>query len=780
MMIFILGSCNVTQYLGEEEYLVKKNKVIIDDKAFSKEDPELIYNLESLILQKRNRDYFFIPREWLYYRNREEFESSKKKKGWVKNAERPVIHSDKDMFVAAEEMEKYLRFSKGYYNARVYPKAFLTDKKAFVEYYVTTEKGYTVRSKEYFSQDETVMTIINGIESSTLIKSGTSIDESVFDSEKGRITSALQQRGYANFGKNHIDFQADSSDLQMDVFVTIKPPENDSLHRRYTIGEIKVYADFKGVIQEEYNNTFQKDSVQYLISGDKFFVKPITLDRAIQFRTGQVFKKSDLDNTYTALANLGTFRFINIGSSVSAISDTIIDYSILLSPITEPWALESSLDLYYSYFVAGGSRLGIGLNGALSNDNAFGGGEKFRLGAEVSGESFLDFFGFSNFAATTETGLTYPRLIDPVGHIKIARWSRLLSDKHYEKVKNKTTSDTELNYSFISNLDQYSLHSVLGKLQYKYKPEAKITWLYTTIKINSLSSAIDPVWQTQQLDNNTLLERSLDPVLITGFLMQEVEYSVDNPVFSNGFSWSTNIRAEQSGSEIALANWLYNGLPPDDFEWVIDLGQSKQFLFSKYILGDIDLRAKQRIIGKHDLAGRVRGGVATPLNRNAVIPFIRQFFVGGANSLRGWNTRELGPGAYSGAFLDTASVSGFFQTGDIVLEANVEYRFPIYSAFEGAVFLDAGNVWTLREDVDRPGAQFLWDEFYNQIAVNYGVGVRLNLDFLIFRIDFGQKLRYPFPFNDQVGEVKTYWHAPEFTRDYLLGSNFAFGLNYPF
>lgn len=774
VVMFSLGSCNVSKYLQEEQYLVKKNKIIIDDKAYSAHDNDLIYNLESLILQKPNRDFFFIPREWLYFRNKEEFESSKKKKGWVKNAERPVIHADKNMFATAEQMEKYLRFSKGYYNARVYPKAFLNSKKAEIHYYVTTELGYTVRSKEYFSKDERIMKLINSLEGKSFVKAGTAVDESIFDAEKTRLAEQLQEKGFANFGKNNIDFKADSSGYQMDVFVTILPPENDSLHRKYSIGNIKVYPDYKGIINENYNFTQVQDSVYYFFNSANFFVKPNTLERSIQFRKGHTFKKSNLDNSYTALANLGTFRYISITSSISPRSDTIIDYNILLTPISNPWALEGSLDLFYSYFVEGAQRVGIGANGAINNVNAFGGGEKLRLGTEILGENSLEDFQFTNFAAKIETGLTYPTIIDPLKYVWLLKKVGIITPKHFNKIKNKSITDTELSYSYVSTIDQYLLHSIKGDFRYEYSPESKIKIFFTLFNINSLSTNIDQEFQEEILSDNILLAKSLEPALITGFTLQEFEYRVSNPIFSNGFTWGANIRAEQSGLEVAGLNAIFN----PNSEWVINLNSGNKFRFSKYILGDIELTAEQRISGIHRIAGRIRGGVATAFGQDAAIPFIKQFYVGGGNSLRGWNVRELGPGGYAETFLDTTRVvRTYFQTGDIVLEANLEYRFPIYSIFEGAAFLDAGNVWTLQEDIDRPGAQFLWSEFYKQIAVNYGIGLRLNLDFIILRFDFGQKLRYPFKY-EEIGNQ--YWSPPKFTREYLFDSNFAFGLNYPF
>ena len=145
--------------------------------------------------------------------------------------------------------------------------------------------------------------------------------------------------GYANFGKNNVDFKADSSDYQMDIFVTILPPENDSLHRRYSIGNINVYPDYRGIIKDNYNSVTTEDSIHYNYNNEAFFVKPNTLERSIQFREGQLFSKTNLDNSYTALANLGTFRYINIQGTSLRTSFEIIKHFMIVptrkAPITK-------------------------------------------------------------------------------------------------------------------------------------------------------------------------------------------------------------------------------------------------------------------------------------------------------------------------------------------------------------------------------------------------------------------------------------------------------------
>lgn len=778
-----MGSCNVSRYLSENEYLVKKNKVLIEDPNFSNGDTELIYNLESFIIQKPNRDYFLIPREWLYFRNQEEFDSGNKKKGIVKEAEEPVLHEDSRMFSTADQMEKYLRFSKGFYNAKVYPEVFLSDKRAEVHYHVYTNKQYTIRSKEMFSKDKRVLEIVQRNDNGSLVKRGAPVDETVFDAEKSRIVNLLQDQGFANFAKTHIDFKADSSDLQMDIFMTILPPAQDSIHRKFRIGEIKVYPDYRGAIKDVYKNSQVVNNIEYSFDSDKYFIKPRTLDRVIEMEEDNLYKKYHIDNTYSSLANLGTYRFINISSSISEENDTIINYKVFLTPIFKTWAIDGSLDLFYTYLGQNSiNRLGVSANSSISNINAFGGGEKFTFGVETTGEVNLSELNFSNYSAKAQANLRYPTFLDPGGLFK--KSFNLLPEKVREKrfssLKNKTKTDIGLSYSFIAQVQQYQTNSLTGNFSYDFKPNQRHAFYYTPININSSTSIVEEAFRENFLDPNPLLARSFDRILITGFLAQELTYVTQTPVFSNGFSWGMNLELEQSGGEILAANLIYNSITNTSEEWALHFRGNRQFDFSKYIRTSVDIHGRQVLRGKHELAGRFKVGIAIPfsLQGDAATPFIKQYFVGGANSLRAWQTRELGPGGYSDQFISNpVNTQAFFQTGDFVLETSLEYRFPIYYVFEGGLFVDAGNVWTLSENDSREDSQ-LTSTFYNQIAVGYGYGIRVNLDFLIIRFDFGYKLRYPFQradFNDN-----RYWRTPELSWEYISQPNITIGINYPF
>ncbi len=777
--ILALGSCSVSKYLTEDQHLVKKNKVVIEDSENSRDDADLIYNLESLVLQKPNTNHFFTPREYIYFKNKEEFEKTGKKKGRIKEAQPPVLHSDKEMQKTAERMEKYLRNSKGFYFAKVVPKAYLSKKQAEITYSVYTDTRYRVRSKEYFIEDPEVEKLLNTYESRTLILKGSKIDESVFEEEKTRIFTRMQNKGYAAFAKNYIEFTADSSNMEMDVFVRIVAPPNKDSHQKYTNGKITIYPNYRGTIDD--NSPFAKtyNGIEYQFASDDPFIKASTLARSIQIKEGEMFRKRNVDNTYSSLAKLGTYRFINITSDVNPENDSIIDFNVFLTPIDDIWAVDASLNLFYTFLARDGGNINrLGLSGitSLTNINTFGGGEKLTLSTEITSEVTIPELN-TNLTFTAQAGLKYPILVDYYG-LTSRLFKPFFNDDQFIKIRNNTVTDHTLSYSYVRQIDQYITHSINGTISYEFRPEKKFYYVFTPFNINSLSTRVDPIFKEQFLDDSPLFALSFDKRFITTFGIPQLLYQMNSPIFSNGFNWNLKINTEISGAEITGVNYLYNFLTGNEGLWAIELGPDNIFEFSRFALIDTDINATQVIKGKHSISGRYHMGVAAPFFKNDVIPFIRQFYVGGANSLRAWQTRELGPGGY---FQDNSGNVVFFQSGDIVLEASLEYRFPIWYLFEGAVFVDAGNVWTLQNDAARPGSQFKFDDFYNQIAIGTGFGIRMDLSFLIIRLDMGYRLRNPY----QDDEFKfNYWSYPDGNlpaiAEYIRTPNFTIGLNYPF
>lgn len=779
-MVTAFSSCNVTKYLGPEDYLVKENKIEIVDRLDAETKAILIENLSSLVIQKPNTKHLEIPREYLYFKNKKAIDAGNAK-GLAKEAQAPVLYRDKLMHLTAERMQKFLRNSKGFYHAKVYPKVtlrknktslFFKHQKAEVVYYVYCDHRYTIRSKEYFAEDTTVLEIIQEHESKSLIKPGVAIDEYTFDQEKSRIYNIMQNFGYARFAKNDIEFKADSSKQQMDIFARILAPADGKTHKKYSIGNINVYTNYKGNTDTTGLFIERKNNISYIYDNEKFYVNPSALRRAIALQPKQQYKKSQVDITYSALSKLGIFRFLNIKPRISTEQDTVIHYDIFLTPNTKIWDLEGSFNLFYTYLSNNNdplNLLGTSVTSSLSNINMFGGGEKFSVFGEASGE-----FGLiknrTNFSSKVGTQLSFPTLIE------YRDWSRKLLTKfitidRYFEIKNNTTTNISVTYNYLSQFKQLKQHNVNLRFILEYKPNQNISYSLSPFTINSLTSNIDPDFKKNVLDKSPYLTRSYSDRLITNFLIPQftVQYNSSN---KKSFNYRYRFSTEVSGLEVLAFNKLSNLITGKSTLWGIKL--NKEYGFSRYALADFEISGNYRLSKNNALAGRFHTGIGIPFLLGDVIPYVRQFYVGGANSLRAWDTRELGPGGYVD---DSNFKFGFYQSGDLVLEANLEYRFPIYSVFKGALFMDAGNIWTLYEDLSRPASNFKVNSFYKQIAVGTGFGIRADLSLFVIALDFGYKLRYPYKIE---AHKNKYWYVNPNIFEYISKPNFVINLNYPF
>lgn len=757
----------MSKYLGKNEFLVKKNKIIIVDQENSKSTPNLADQLQSFILQKPNRKYFaVIPREYIYFNNKEKYSANKDMKGIVKHAEMPVIYDRNKMLETSRNIEKYLKFSRGFYYAKVFPKAIKEDHKAEIYYYVHTDFRYKIRSKEYFGQDTAIIEKIKNLEEESHLKAGVPIDEQLFDQEKNRIVDALHLQGFANFNSNYIEFAADSSlnNKEMDIFIKINSPKNDSIHRKFTIGDIKVYTAYKGKIDTIKNKSFRYKKIKYFYK-DEMIVRTKTLDRAFFFYPGETYDKQKIQNTYGAINNIGTYRFINIVPTQDSKVDTILNYEVFLTPITEPWTFSGYLELFYTR--SKNDLLGISISPSLSNINLLGGGEKFSSGLESSIE-VSPTQGIRTINFKFNNNLSYPTILDPVGRFMYRNFLRIRNkgDK-FTYYDNKTKTNLELSFNYNNQINLLKNTNIRTAYGYSTKLNNRTTHFFTPVGISFTNSGADPEFLANLKNPN--FEKRLGKFFTTGFIFQEYNYLYSSPTKSkSGINYKLNFRVEQSGAEIFSLNKIFS----PNKEWVIRQ-KNDSLKFSKFYLFDLQITGDKKLTEKHSIAGRLRTAMVQSFG-NTSVPIFKQFQVGGANSLRAWRVRELGPGGHTG-YINLDSIP-YFQTGDLALEANLEYRFPVWGILEGAVFMDAGNIWSLDPGDTRTDARFKFNSFYKQIALGSGFGMRLNFSYLILRLDLGTKIRLPY-YNET---YKSYWVTDYSIQNVYKNSNLNLAINYPF
>ena len=779
-LILFSTSCNTSKFLNENETFLNKNEVKIKSK--SKIDNKIILksNLKKLVQQQPNGSFVTIPREYIYYKNSQPGDSSWHNRFFMKYmAEVPAIYDSLSTKRSAEAIRNYLINKKGYYNATVEYNEKTKFPRTEVEYIVDPKDRYKINSIEYFGNDHEVVNEIRSINKKALIKEGDYIDASAFDLELTRLSLALQNKGYANFATNFLSIKGDSSlnNSGVDVFLELLPPLPDSFHQKYTIGEVNVFTDYhRDQDTSKLDFQFFNNAYYHKQAGD-FLVKPKAIDNAIFLKPGNIYNRDSRTKTRKKLSELGTYRFVTMNARLDALHDSIINYDILLTPFHNKWVADFGWDFFISSTsqTSDGNNqvFGFSLNNQFKNRNFLGGAEQFTISSQGGLELQFNSADNISFIRSASVGmnaaLEIPRQRNLMGMKPLINVLGIVSDKSFQTFKENSTTTISAGFNYTNLVDNYSRSSINAAFSHNFKPNSTSRFIIRQLGLEYNDYELSPNFEVR-IKNNPLLLRSFDDNLLTGVFFRDVTYIYTQPVNAEGNSFAFISNFELSGMETFLTNKLYNAVSGANTDWKLN----NNIEFAKYFRIDIDPRFYEFFSDKHSFAARFYAGIIVPFGSSTAAPFFKQFSVGGPNSLRGWDQKELGPGSYSGALLMPIQDQTFFQTGDIKLEFNLEYRFDIFYVFEGAFFLDAGNVWTLKANDERPGAQISSD-FIDEIAVSAGYGFRFDFTYFHIRFDFGFKLRNPYP------DINTgrYWYNWDEIKAQNLG-NFQVAVNYPF
>lgn len=828
---FALSACNTSKYLDEGEYLLRGNTIKLEKSGNIDRKRALKYELSAMFKQSENNRFLFIPREWFYFITQDPQDTTKFDR-WQRRVigEAPVVHRDT---LAEETRKNMLRLlqKKGYFDAKV---VYEKDQKTYkdnnkgtinIEYVVTPNQQYTVDSIYFFSEDEKVDSILQQISKRSLLKTNAPVDQKLYERERERIASYLRDHGYAYFFNTYVaPLEADTTHegnraaLLLEVLL---PPE-DSVHRVYQVGDIEVYMDYTpGQEDSVLVDTVINDILMHS-PHEAFRIKPETILRAIYLQEGQVYSQRAFDQTNRQLSGLGVFRFVRIKQAEDELHPNQLNFRIEL---TQNKRMEFGIDgelNYASRSATGiGNLIGLSVSPSYRNRNLLKGAEllitEFNAGVEFNpAPSAIANGQFWNTADLgLRTDIYLPRYID---YLKIARRlnrakykgkSVFLDDDNYNKLRENASTRISTNFNYLLILDFYEYYLFTGTYGFDYQPATNKRLILNYLGVDYLFPRT-----AENFDNllafNPFLERSFGEQLFVSFLFRDLNYVYNSRPNRRGNSYYFGFNLELAGAEVWGANALYNSfaLEPDTLR--LNLRQGTKVDFSQYVRTQVDLRRYWPLGPNQSLAGRFNLGVARPFGYTSDVPYVKQFFAGGPNSLRAWAPRGLGPGAYEDTLsLRSVNNTRLYQTGDFKLEFNLEYRFKIFWLINGAFFLDAGNVWTLRPDPNRCGSQFLFSErtydcvdqasggdirytnepFYKQIAVGGGFGLRVDFSYFILRLDMGLKLRHAAPFPDNPADLnnwQNYWFRDFRDNGNRVGLNFTdivafnLGFGYPF
>ena len=753
--IIFFSSCQATRYLKDGEKFLHKNRIIfvsedkIDNKILLKEE------LNTLIQQRPSESILHVPRYWFYYATQGK-EGVLAKFAKKKLAQDPPIFDEKYAKETATKFRNFLRTKKGFFNARVEYRIFPEKNIVDVDYLIYTGKRYIIDSVKYECDDSLICDLVETTKYKSYLKPGDGLDYLNYDLEKIRITNLLQNNGYATFNQNYIELTGDSSDYKVDLVVKIKNPAEGEKHRIYKTGTIEVFTDYypQQPFSKLKSDTF--GNIIFYHQLDDYLVNPDLLKSAINLKEGEIYKKDKTRDIYNKLSKFGIYRFIAIKTSIDNDNKNKLNYKIYMYVHENKYFSEGNIALKYVTLLNKRQFIEFGGSGIFQDRKLSSRGDYMSLSGSGDVKINLKNKKYSELNILGKLDYTNPISPATIKYSPLYLYYKFSKKRDLQKLKNNTTTDFSFSYSNQTILENFIISSLNANYGYSYIPDKKLNILVNQTGINYLAPKIfkDTLF-------NQFQRKSMNNVFLTGLLMKNITINYYSNKQNSLYNYRLLFGFETSGLEIFLANKLNNYIVKDDRYWKFN----NKISYAKFIKTHIEYRPTYKLSSNTELAGRLYGGIGIPFADNDVLPYIKQFESGGPYSMRAWATRELGPGSYINPSASKEQIP--YQKGDIRFEANLEYRFKLSYLFKSAVFIDAGNIWTLKNDAERPGSQFSSD-FYKQIAIDAGFSLQLDV-FVLLRFDFAYKLRNPYPDNN----------GSYLGLDSLI-PNIVFALNHPF
>lgn len=771
----LLTGCSSTKYVPDNQYLLDKVVITSDDKDFKEAD------LRDYLHQRPNFKAFGLIKWQLYLYNW----SGKNDKSWVNKqlrrmGEAPVVLDTMLVEQSADELERFL-VNKGYIHADVTTRIdTLRHKKAVVTYMLHPNTPYRIRNYQTVISDPVIDSIAhippkkrnwlsNMFKPSnedyvSLVKEGNPFDRDLLDLERSRVTKLVRREGYYAFNKDHLAYMADSAFNQnaVDLEMYLKPyrrlKEDGSVkeeaHRPYYINKVTVVADYDPLKSELENSMSLRDTMKagdiYVVYANRRFIRPSALARSVYLAPGKQYDESNVEQTYSSFARLRALKNINIRFREFEENDSLkLDCSILAAP-TKLQGFGVELEGTHS-----AGDLGFASSVNYQHRNLFRRSETFsfkvRGAYEALGSSKSSIDGnYWEFGA--ETGLMFPRFVFP-----------FVSESFKRRMK--ATTEFKIGYSFQTR-PEYQRTILSGGWSYIWQD-----------RLNTQSRHVFKL-----LDIDYVHLPKIDKAFADSLPESTRQYNfTDQFVLGIGYTYTFNNYVPQNKNRnthslrvsVEMAGNLLYGFSKVLGAHKNDKGSYSLFgiPYAQFTKVDVDFSKNIALDAKNRVAYRIGVGVGYPYGNMTKLPFERSYFSGGANSVRGWSVRSLGPGSmgleYARSFAD--------QVGDIRLDMNLEYRTKLFWKFEMAAYVDAGNIWTFHEDASHPKANFDFSRFYKEIAFSYGLGLRADFNFFVLRFDTGMKAYDP----QQRGGKKWAIKNPNFNS---RTGNFAwhFAVGYPF
>lgn len=759
LVLLLSASCSSTKYVPDGSFLLDDVKIQTDNKNVKPSD------LSPYVRQTPNSKWFSLIKTQLYVYNWSGADTTRWGNRMLRKlGDAPVIYKEEETARTAEEMTKAVQ-NMGYLGATVEPLRYVKKKKLKLIYRVHTGNPYIVRSIHYDIPDTAVWNYMQQDSVSTLLNEGMVMDVNRLDAERLRITNILLENGYYKFNKDYFYYSADTVKNTYQVDLTLhlslyrpRAGQREVFHPQYRVDNVSFVTDYDVMKSSSANGIDVNDSLHYkgfpIYFKDKLYLRPQVLENNLRIVPGSLYNEQQVQRTYSNFGRLQALKYTNIRFLENHKDSTLLNAYVMLT---------KSKHQSVSFELEGTNSAGdLGAAAALSfqHRNLFRGSEGLTLrlrGAYEAISPLSSGYSQENYTELgAEASLNFPRFMFP-----------LLSNDFKKRIRATTEFGLQYNYQM---RPEFTRIVASGSWSYRWGVQhQRAQHRIDLLDINYLYMPwIDPSFKEKYLEQeeNYILAYNYEDRFIvrTGYTYT---YNSAGQALTNntliGNSYSIRVNVESAGNILYGLAKLTGMKKNEAGEYTL-----LNIPFAQYVKGDFDYAKNIVIDNRNSLAFHIGGGIAIPYGNASVVPFEKRYFSGGANSVRGWSVRELGPGSYQGDknnFLN--------QSGDIKLDASVEYRTRLFWKFRGAVFVDAGNIWTLRDYESQPGGQFKFNRFYKQIAVAYGIGLRLDLDFFVLRFDGGMKAINPVY---ESGRDRYPIIHPDFGRDFA----FHFAVGYPF
>lgn len=737
-------------------YLLNKATINSDARTVSSSQ------LRPFLRQQPNSNFIFFGRVRLQAYNIPNNDSTWLNRRLIGWGEPPVLFSEQLTEISAEQIRLHL-INRGYLSAEVDTTVVFSNKKANVTYNITANQPHRILSfrDSINYADTTIFNILQRENRRTeIIRYGDIFDRQVLEDGRIRLANLLRNRGYFNFQKNDFVFWADTTagDHQVNLTIGIIPIDDNSL-TQYTIGNVTVISGVSDAILQDSTQHFLLDTVTFrdmqIVSERNRFLRPRAIYYNTFLRPGRLYSDRVVERTFSSLNTLGPVSQIQILPPIPVVRNdsNFLDYRIIIQQ-GHPYFTQFGIDGTNS-----AGDLGVSTSAIYEHRNFLKGGETFRVRLNaayefITSSDSLAFIDQSFFEYGANASLEIPQLMLP--------WLM-------KRLQDRPTASTE--FSIGANFQRRpeylrQFFSLSTRFQWEardFRVRNRVEPIgITYIRMPYISELLDTLFV-----DNPILRYSYSPQLI-----MRTAYNIDYTNISRLPSIATPTVPIRIRGGVEVAGWLPRIISASGGSQTDTDGFKTIFgvRYAEYVKTDFEFATLFNVDDRNSLATRIGLGVAVPYGNSTVLPFERRYFGGGANSVRGWNTRTLGPGSYQ----RPEKVRNDFvnQVGDIKFDFGVEYRHKMTSLFELATYIDTGNIWTIRDYDNQPGGLFRWNEFYKEIAASYGVGLRLDLGFLLVRFDTGMKAHNPAL---SQGERWTVF-SPNFRRDFA----FHFAIGYPF